>query len=573
MYLLLCCFKATVKAEGQSPNYSGGYIMKKLLALLIAGVMVFSLFTVIPAAAEYTDDSFVFLASGPVTLNPLQSQSSNDTDVFYLIYTSLVRMYQDEVEMDGAYDVIANDTATEFTFKIRDNIYYTNGDQVTANDYAFYFEATLDPAYGSPNAGDWGMIENAEAFSNGECAWEDVGIKVVDDYTLTFNLSRSFSDFVTYVAADFVVPLQKDFVDATGDAMGSSIDTIMSCGPYILTDWVLETSLTFEKNPQYWNAENSFFVQHVEALEVSNANTKVSMYEDGTADAMMVVPVEYLPIMMDPVITQPTGGINMLWLNGNNASSALSADEQAAHSAIMDNANFGLALSYALNREAIVDAVYTGAIPAVRLVSDMFAVDGVAFSEANPVDYVGITGDTAKAQEYLAAALAELGYGDVSELPVLSYVTYENPSQKGLAEAIIDTWKKVLGINVQLEQYNIGTAIGMFYTGAFDMFNIGIDCGIYSYALMEAFIPGGDYANGCWNNDEFNELIVKAQYAATPEEALEYAAQAEVIMLSDAGVLPIFYQGSAHTSHEWVENYAVSTIGAGWQINYVHVTK
>lgn len=550
--------------------------MKKLLSLLLVAALAVSLLMAIPAASAdsaYTDDTFVFLASGPVTLNPLQSQSSNDTDVFYLIYTTLVRMYQDEVEMDGAESVTSNDSATEFVFKIRDGIKYTNGDPVTVEDYAYYFQATLDPAFGSPNAGDWYMIENAEAFANGECAWEDVGIKVGEDNTLTFTLNRSFADFVTYMATDFVIPLKADFVAEKGDAMGSSIDNILSCGPYILTDWVLETSLTFEKNPEYWNAENSFFVQHVEALEVSNANTKVSMYEDGTADAMMVVPVEYLGMMLDEVITQPTGGINMLWLNGSNKSSTLSADEQAAHSAIMDNANFGLALSYALNRQAIVDATYTGAIPAVRLVSDVFAIDGITFSEKYPVDYVGVTGDTAKAQEYLAAALAELGYSDASELPTLSYVTYENSSQKNLAEAIIDTWKKVLGVNVQLEQYNIGTAIGMFYTGAFDMFNIGIECGVYSYYLMQSFIPGGDYANGCWNNDEFNALIEQAMYAGSPDEALDLAAQAEEIMLSDAGVLPIFYQGSAHVSHEWVENYAVSTLGAGWQINYVHVSK
>jgi len=550
--------------------------MKKLLSLLLVAALAVSLLMAIPAASAdsaYTDDTFVFLASGPVTLNPLQSQSSNDTDVFYLIYTTLVRMYQDEVEMDGAESVTANDDATEFVFKIRDGIKYTNGDPVTAEDYSYYFQATLDPAFGSPNAGDWYMVENAEAFANGECAWEDVGIKVGEDNTLTFTLNRSFADFVTYMASDFVVPLQAGFVAEKGDAMGSSIENILSCGPYVLTDWVLETSLTFEKNPEYWNAENSFFVQHVEALEIDNANTKVSMYEDGTADAMMVVPVEYLGMMLDEVITQPTGGINMLWLNGSNKSSTLSAEEQAAHSAIMDNANFGLALSYALNRQAIVDATYTGAIPAVRLVSDIFAVDGVTFSEKYPVDYVGVTGDTAKAQEYLAAALAELGYSDASELPTLSYVTYENSSQKNLAEAIIDTWKKVLGVNVQLEQYNIGTAIGMFYTGAFDMFNIGIECGVYSYYLMQSFIPGGDYANGCWNNDEFNAIIEQAMYTGSPDEALDLAAQAEEIMLSDAGVLPIFYQGSAHVSHEWVENYAVSTLGAGWQINYVHVSK
>lgn len=567
--------------------------MKKLVSMLLAAVLALSLLS---GCGTYTDDksgndgndgstgttaaaggedesnasvsatadqNFTLLATGPVTLNPLQSQSSNDTDVFYLIYTTLVRMYQDEVEFDGAESVDVNDDCTVFTFHLRDNIYYTDGTQVTAEDYAFYVQATLDPAYGSPNANTWYILENAEAFANGECGWEEVGCQAEDEYTLTFTLSRPFSDFLTYVACDFIVPLQKEFVDAEGDAMGSGIDHIMSCGPYVLTDWQLETSLTFDKNPDYWNAENSFFVQHVEVLEVDNANTKVGMYEDGTADAMMVVPSEYLGSMQDEVIMQSTGGINMVWLN-----------EAGENGELMGNANFGLALSYALNREEIMGAINPGTRAAVRLVDETFTTsDGANYQEAYPVDYVGATGDAEKAKEYLAAALDELGYSDVSELPTLTYVTYENSEQKLIAEALIDCWKNVLGVNVQLEQYQIGTAIGMFYQGGFDMFNIGIDCGVYSYYLMESFIPGGDYANGCWNNEEFNSLITSAQYATSEKENLEYVHQAEQLMLSDAGVLPIFYQGSGHVSHDYVENYVVSTLGAGWQLNYLHVNK
>jgi oligopeptide transport system substrate-binding protein len=564
--------------------------MKKLVSVLLAAAMVLSLMA---GCSTYTDSSsnggdssnstvaagdengsdasevstadqsFTLLASGPVTLNPLQSQSSNDTDVFYLIYTTLVRMYQDEVEFDGAESVDVNDDCTEFTFHIRDNIYYTDGTQVTANDYAFYVEATLDPTYGSPNANTWYILENGEAFSNGECTWEEVGCTVEDDYTLTFTLNRPFADFLKYLACDFVVPLQKDFVDAEGDNMGSGIDHIMSCGPYVLTDWQLESSLTFEKNPDYWNAENSFFVQHVEVLEVDNANTKVGMYEDGSADAMMVVPSEYLDTMEDEVVVQSTGGINMLWLN-----------EAGENGEIMGNSNFGLALSYALNREEIMNAINPSTRAAVRLVDETFTTEnGTSYQEAYPVDYVSAEGDTAKAQEYLAKALEELGYSDVSELPTLTYVTYENSEQKLIAEAIIDTWKTVLGVNVQLEQYQIGTAIGMFYSGGFDMFNIGIECGVYSYYLMESFIPGGDYANGCWNNEEFNALIEDAKNATSEEDVLNYVHQAEQVMLSDAGVLPIFYQGSGHVSHDYVENYVVSTLGAGWQLNYLHVNK
>lgn len=568
--------------------------MKKIVSLLLAAAMAL---TLLAGCNTYTDDgsskttaaagteagaeslsgeketegaqtgsgdtSFTLLANGPVTLNPLLSQSSNDGDVFYLIYTLLVRMYQDEVIFDGAESVDINDDYTEFTFHLRD-AQFADGTPITADMYEFTIYAMLTPDYGCPTASHFYMLEGAEAYNAGETDdWSTVGCKATDDKTLVFTLAYPYVDFVTELATDMIMPLEKDFVDEKGNNLGASIDDIRCSGPYVLTDWQLESSLTFEKNPNYWDAANSFPVQHVEAIQVSDANTKVAMYENNEADAMMVVPSEYISYLGDDVHIQPGNGINMMWLNS-----------QGENGELMGNSNFGLALSYALDRESMMAAINPTTIPANRIVNAAFTTaDGTTYQDAYPVDYVGVNGDVAKAQEYLAAALSDLGYSSVDELPTLHYVTYENTEQKLIAEAIIDQWKQNLGITVELEQYTIGTAIGMFYTGDFDMFDIGIECGVTSIYTMSQFIAGGDYDNGCWHSDAFDEIITQAKVTVDEAERFVLTQQAEQLMLDEAGVLPVFFQGSASAAHDYVENYKVSTLGSGWQLNYLHVNK
>lgn len=513
--------------------------------------------------AGTADQEFTLLANGPVTLNPILSQSSNDGDVFYLIYTALMRMYQDEVVFDAAESVDHNEEYTEYTFHLRDCT-FADGVPITADMFEYTVYCMLTPSFGCGNADVWFMLEGAEAYNGGETEdWATVGCKATDEKTLVFTLAYPDADFVTEVAADFLIPLEKELVESLGDDLGSAVDKMHYSGPYVLTDWQLESSLTFEKNDNYWDAANTFPVKRVHAIQVSDANTKVAMFENGEADAMFVVPPEYIDHLGSEVTQAPGNGINMIWLNS-----------QGANGEVMANSNLGLALSYALDRETMMKAINPTTTAAVRTVSSMFTKeDGTTYQDAYPVDYVGPTGDVEKAKEYLAAALQDLNLSSVDELPALRYVTYENSEQKLIGEAIIDQWKQNLGINVTLEQYTIGTAIGMFYSGDFDLFDIGIDVGVTCLSTMDSFTAGGSFDNGCWHSDEFDELITQAKYTLDEDERFKLTNQAEQLMLNEAGILPVFFQGHAYAAHDYVENYVIATIGSGWQLNYLHVNK
>ena len=116
--------------------------MKKVLALILSLILALSLAGV--AAAEANED-FTLGYNGVVTLNPLMTQASNDHNVFYLTQLQLVRYYNSELFFDGAEKCDMNEDATVFTFTLRDGLKWSDGTDLTANDYAYYLSMLLDP--------------------------------------------------------------------------------------------------------------------------------------------------------------------------------------------------------------------------------------------------------------------------------------------------------------------------------------------------------------------------------------------------------------------------------------------
>ena len=542
--------------------------MKKALALVLTLVLLMS-FTAIHAVAEANED-FTIAYNGVVTLNPLMSQSSNDHNIFYLTQLQLVRYYGGEVQLDGAESYEMSEDGTVYTFHLRDGLTYSDGTPLSAADFEYTMELILDPENGSPAASSWYAIKNAEAYCTGAegLSWADVGVKALDEKTIEFTLEYPLSTFDKTIACKHIYPLNREFVEAVGqDKIGSSFDTMMYSGPYVMTAWVLESSMELVKNEKYWDAENSFLVKNIHLLEIEDPNTEVAMFENGEVDAIEQISAQYYDYLKDYEYRQAGGGFMFLWMNQNGTS------EEAQK--VMSNVNFRQALSYGFNREATCNAVNSATIPANRLVDPSFAgLNGDSFVNEYPVETYPVQGDTAKAQEYLAKAMEELGYTDVSQFPTLSMVTWDATEQKLLCETIIDQWKQNLGLTcVQLNQYVIGTAIGSFFDLTYDIFVITWETDVLPTDIMESMMTGGECNAGIWSNPEFDALVTEAVAELDPEKKAELTQQAEQIFMDDAAIIPIYLQGNIHAVQSYVSGYQVGASGAGFEFNNLTVDK
>ncbi|HIT94046.1 MAG TPA: hypothetical protein IAC43_02565 [Candidatus Faecivivens stercoripullorum] len=570
--------------------------MKKILAALLSGILTVS---ALSGCGTYTTDeftagsdstaasestasedasgesqttsgdgsTFTFIGGNPVTLNPILSQSTDDGNTFYLLQSGLFRYYRDEVYNEICDEYTVSDDGLVYNFHLRE-ANWSDGTPITAEQFAYSIQCALNPEMGSPSASTYENVVGAMAYNSGEGSWDDVGVKVIDDQNLEITLETPDDIFILTLATSGLYPLQQDFVEAQGEKLGSSVDTMQYSGPYVLTEWKLDSSLTFTKNPEYWNADESFPVETVTLLKVDDANTIYSMFEAGEVDAIASVPAQYRDLLADYTTTQSGGdGLMYLWFNAG-------ADETEGDR-VMANDNFRLALNYALDRSSIMAAIDPMMQPYSRLMIPVYdGLNGGSYVDEYPIDCPPVEGDVEKAQEYLDLALEELGYSSVEELPEMNFVTWDADRQKLMCEAIIDQWKQNLGItSIQLDQYPIGTAIGMYMSNDYDIFAISLSASLSLEDSLENYVTGGDYNNGIWNCPEYDEIVAQLQTETDEATRFELIQQAEQLLVTGSSIVPFYALTTTYAVQDYVDGFYMPTFGSGFQINELQINK
>lgn len=265
-----------------------------------------SLWAEAETADEYFEAARAFLADNGYTLtdNYVVSTSYivNIWDTIATSYTSdamfIAGTYDNLMEYDAkgalqsglaeSYDVSANGTV--YTFHIRQGVQWVDQQgspigEVTADDWLASMEHLADNNEELGwllSASDGCGIKNWDAFLAGECAFEDVGIKVIDEYTLEYTLEAEFPAFITMFGYSIFAPLNRDFYRGQGGTFGVEGETytagtygqspsnIAYCGPYLITSYVAQNSVKYQANPTYWNAD------------AVNIKTLSYSYDDGT---------------------------------------------------------------------------------------------------------------------------------------------------------------------------------------------------------------------------------------------------------------------------------------------------
>lgn len=570
--------------------------MKKILAALLSGILTVS---ALSGCGTYTTDestagsdstaasestasedasgesqttsgdgsTFTFIGGNPVTLNPILSQSTDDGNTFYLLQSGLFRYYRDEVYNEICDEYTVSDDGLVYNFHLRE-ANWSDGTPITAEQFAYSIQCALNPEMASPSASTYENVVGAMAYNSGEGSWDDVGVKVIDDQNLEITLETPDDIFILTLATSGLYPLRQDFVEAQGEKLGSSVDTMQYSGPYVLTEWKLDSSLTFTKNPEYWNADESFPVETVTLLKVDDANTIYSMFEAGEVDAIASVPAQYRDLLADYTTTQSGGdGLMYLWFNAG-------ADETEGDR-VMANDNFRLALNYALDRSSIMAAIDPMMQPYSRLMIPVYdGLNGGSYVDEYPIDCPPVEGDVEKAKEYLDLALEELGYSSVEELPEMNFVTWDADRQKLLCEAIIDQWKQNLGItSIQLDQYPIGTALGMYMSNDYDIFAISLSASLSLEDSLENYVTGGDYNNGIWNCPEYDEIVAQLQTETDEATRFDLIQQAEQLLVTGSSIAPFYALTTTYAVQDYVEGFYMPTFGAGFQLNELQVNK
>ena len=486
------------------------------------------------------------LSTEPESLDPQKSRSVQAADVLRDIGEGLVTYTAAGELVPGAAESweISADGLT-YTFRIRADARWSNGDPVTAADFVFGLRRLVDPATAAFYAAEIGNVVNAGAIVAGEMKPAELGVAARDESTLVVSLLRPTPYLLSLLTHPSTFPVHRGSVEQHG-AQFARAGNLVSNGAYTLADWEPGAIIELHRNPYYWNdAETSIDVvrHHVVTQELAEFNR----YRAGELHVTSTVPPENFEQIRaeyaDQLHIAPTLGVYYYGFNMTRAPFA-------------DNPELRQALSMAIDREVLVEAITgRGEAPAYSWVPP-----GIHNYEPVQLPYAGLSQQERNA---IAKSLyRKAGYSEDNPLRFeLRYNTSD--TQQRIALAVQAMWRKVLGaeastVNVEfqvlLDQMRNREVTEVFRSSWFGDYN---DANTF-LAIMQsdsaANMPG-------YSNPEFDALLQSAGGQLDPDRRRLYLEEAERVLLADHAVIPLYFYVGKHLVKPEIE---------GWQDNILN---
>ena len=476
----------------------------------------------------------------PTSLNTLLATYAYDFTPINAMIECLYRDDENDVPQPaGAETVDISDDKLVYTFHLREDATWSNGDPVVATDYEFAWQQALNPEVASDYAYMLYFIHNAEPYFNGEVEWSEVGVKVIDDYTLEVTLDNPLPYATDLFAFPTLAPINQKFYEEVGaDKYATDAEYFCCNGMYELTEWSHNSQIVFQKREDYWNAD---------AVGPDEIVYKIITDSQAGLNSYLSREIDYTDLDSGEVVQQAEAAGFEVGVKPARSSYYLIVNTEDE---FMSNQNLRLALAYSIDKQALVDTVYqndnqpmTSFTPPA--IMGAAGADGPTFQEALLAErgemYPG-SGDLEKAQEYLQAALEELGC-TVDELN-LSIDCADDSLRRNCATFLQEQWRQNLGIeNITVNSMQTKQVSANRQSGDYCM-SLGGWSPDYNDAInfLDLWVTDGGNNDSFWSNAEYDELIAQATAEADEEVRQQYLFDAEEILAAEMPIIPLYWQ-------------------------------
>lgn len=481
----------------------------------------------------------------PTGLNTLTSTYSIEFALFKHMYENLVTLDDDDNTAPGAaeswdYD---EDTLT-YTFHLRKDGVWTNGDPVTAKDFEFAWSQALNPDVASDYAYFLYFIKNAEKYFNGEVTWDEVGVKVVDDYTLEVTMEQPTPYALFLFSFGTLAPINQRFYEAVGaDLYSTEAQYFCTNGPFALTEWSHNDKIVMQKNDA-WHGAADVEVEEIDWKIITDPNAALSSFLAGDLDMVGLGTGELIKqaTAAGATIQSYTDG-SAFYIYFNNNDQYLS------------NVNLRRALFNAIDAQKEIDTVWQNDNEPMT----SFTAPGVA--AADGTSFAGKVGelyapsrDQEKAKEYLATALSELGC-TVDDLSAhLSIDCGDSATSIAEASFYQEQWRQVLGIEVTVNSMITKQGSQNRKTGNYVMSvtGWGPDYNDPNTFLDLWVTDGGNNQTG-FSNERYDELIDLASTETDLEKRESYFIECEQIIADQLPIGPAFWRAPSYACSDKIK--------------------
>ena len=533
---------------------------RKIIAVLLICILAASVLS--GCGVKSSKDSVTALfGPEPSTIDPGLMQTVDAATYAVHLFEGLVRDNHGKFEPGVAKSWDVSKDFKTYTFHLRDNARWSDGQPVKAQDFEYAWKRNLNPETASPYAYIMYYIqggaeynshtqkedatdEEKKAYETEHKKLEDnVKVKAADDKTLEVTLVAPVSFFLELTANQpTFMPLRKDTIEANKETWTQSPSTYLTNGAYKLKEWKHNDEILVEKNDNYWD-KNRIVLKNIHFKLMDDVNAALSATEAGEID------VNYAHVPMAEIPRLEKEGKAKIYPD-----LAIYFYEFNTTKAPFDNPKVRKAVALAIDRQYIVDKVTMAyQKPAVGFVPYGFP-DPIAkkdFREADPAKYLPETANVAEAKKLLA----EAGYPDGKGFPEIEFIYNTNDSIKKIAEAVQEQLKTNLGISMKLANMEWAVYFEALSKQEFDLSSSGFGAD-YSdpMSFIDLYISEIGNSFSGWSNAEYDKLVETAKNTDDQKVRFESMHKAEKLLMDEMPILPLYFYTKTIMEPEKLKN-------------------
>ncbi|MFK4465939.1 peptide ABC transporter substrate-binding protein [Bacillus sp. RC252] len=453
----------------------------------------------------------------------------------------------------------------KYTFKLRKDAKWSNGDPVTAKDFVYGWQRLLDKNTAAEYAFIAYYIKNAEAINKGEKPATELGAKAVDDYTLEVELEKPVPYFLNLLAFPSYYPLNEKFVKEKGEKFGLEADTTLYNGPFVMASWKHEQGWQLKKNDKYWD-NKTVKLEEINYSVVKEVATKVNLYDTGSIDFTLLSGefVDKYKSNKDEYGEYSEASTFFLRLN----------QKRNGQDTPLKSKKLREAIALSVDKKGLANVILNNGSKA----TDQLVPKGLA-TGPDGKDYQdtfknGLKQDTKKAAAAWEKAKKELGKDQVT----IELLSYDDGTAKKIADYVKDQIEKNLkGVTINTKIQPFKQKLKLESAQDYEISYAGWSP---DYADPMTFIDMFDskspYNQMGYSNPKYDEMVQKAgnELLSDPKKRWEALGKAEKLFLEeDAGLVPLYQTGRSYVMKPNVKGIVKHNISPEYSFKWAYVTE
>ncbi|WP_347916261.1 peptide ABC transporter substrate-binding protein, partial [Clostridium saudiense] len=508
-------------------------------------------------ASDTVKQELVFnLGADPETIDPTINTASEASTVILNAFECIMTLDENDNAVEGAAESVeVSDDGLVYTIKLRKDGKWSDGEPVVADNFKYSWVRALTKENAAEYAYQLYYIKNAEKYYNGEATADELGINVIDDYTLEVTLEAPTTYFPQLLAFPTYAPLREDIVSADPEGWATKPETYVTNGAFKLVQWDMKDQLVFEKNENYWN-KDSIKLDKLTFKLVTDDTTAYSELQAGNFDVVNSVPTNEIEPGQEAGLVHVSPKLGTYYFGINvGKQDDMAEDVKTA----LSNKLVRQAINLAIDRQEIIDNVGKAEqVAAYSFVPEgIYNPDGTEFADKEYYDPSDMDGNIEKAKELLK----EAGYENGEGLPTIELMYNSEGAHKDICQILQENLAKI-GINIELANQEWAVFLNTRQQGGYEIARQGW-IGDYSdpMTFLDLFVTGGGNNDSGYSNPEYDALIAAAKVETDPDKRKEQLREAEDILMDDMPILPIYYYTTVMGWNENVKGIQVSVLG------------